>query len=326
MRRIARLLCLAALMAPQPALAQSRAERAERAERDGARAARVDALAPPEDPSPGAGLAPDSPDGRPAWTMDLLLPVYFNSNPEKLPRRARGTGEATPELRVGWSTRLARLPVQLSALADVSNDRFGRASAADADIVYLRFRAQYDTGEDDQEFKPFLDIQPTREFAPGFASRLESRLDVDAGFTVQANLDRALRRLPRSPDSSAATFVTLGLNASVQRRWRSPFTSSVALIANPSLTLTLAPNLGVSLELEVTRRIFDEVPEGRRRDWLVTPVLTLEWAPRIEGWPPAAGQPAIALQVFGSRQRSNRRAFDHDQWGAGPVLRTSWRF
>lgn len=231
MRRIAPTLCLAALLAPHPALAQFRAER------DGARAPRVDALAPPEDPSPGAGLASDSPDGRPAWTLDLLLPLYFDSNPEKRPRRARGTGEATPEPRMGWSTRLTRVPVQLSVLGDMSNDRFCRASAADADIVYLRVRAPYDSGEDDQEPKPFLDIQPTRAFAPGFASCLESRLDVDVGFTVRPNLDRSLRRRPRSP-----------------------FTS------------------------------------------------------------------AIALPVFGSRQRSNRRAFDSDQWGVGPVVRTSWCF
>jgi len=72
---------------------------------DGARASRLDALAPPEDPSPAAGLTPDSPQDAPAWTVDLLAPLYFNSNGGESPRRGAPSLEATPVFRIGWSRR-----------------------------------------------------------------------------------------------------------------------------------------------------------------------------------------------------------------------------
>ncbi|MFL1461841.1 hypothetical protein ACI6QG_06540 [Roseococcus sp. DSY-14] len=313
------LLAAAALLAPPPP-AEARTRAAARRQAKVAQELRIirrDAIAPPEDIAGGEG-------GR--WSLDLQLPLLWNANPGARHPPGRGDVQATPEARLGWSHRPAAVPLRLAATLDAAADRYGRSGIAGSDTLFLRLRAQRESGRDDQEVQPFVMLQSARDHEPGWGSRLESRHDLTLGAAAELNLDRSWRRVPRGPDTRDATAWSLGLNLGVQRRWREEAPPSLALVANPSAGWTPHRRFTASLELEAARRWHARDGQGRRRDWLAAPVLTLEWLP-AEGWLPGwLGAPAVNLQVFGARQWSSRAEWDFRQGGAGPLLRTTWRF
>ena len=199
------------------------AARTRRAARASLRTSRIDALLPPEESRAAPRQLGDT-TSPPAWTLDLLAPFFFNSNPATLEGSPHPGWETHPGVRLGWTRRSEVLvPLRWDALVDSSADRFRRSALADADTLLGRLRVQYESGRDDQEWQPFLSFQPARDYTPGLRQRLETRHDLAAGASVQLNLDRDLRRLPPMADSAAATVWSLSLNASVQRRWAAPF-------------------------------------------------------------------------------------------------------
>ncbi|MBK1660793.1 hypothetical protein [Paracraurococcus ruber] len=327
----AALLALALALPPdRPAETQSRRQaRATRAASVASRQARTDALAPPEDPAAGIGLAPGMapPPGAPRppeFSADLLLPFLWNTDAEQA-IRGRPSPELTPEARLTWTRRLEAQPIRLSALLDASSDRFMRAQDADADLLYGRLRAQYESGQDDQEWQPFASYVPTYSFAPTYARRVDTWHDVALGASRSWNWDAALRRLPPGPDTDSAAAWSVNVNGALQRRQRDGGPPSFAALLNPSVTWTLSAAWSTSLELDVTRRWFDRFEGRRRADWLLTPILTVEFQPP-EGWLPAIGAPVLDLQVFLTRQASSAPEGRFHQWGAGPILRTAWKF
>jgi hypothetical protein len=296
------------------------------------RQARTDALAIPEDPIDAVGIAPPQPGAPPPFSIDLLLPALWNSNPAQA-SQGLPSPELTPGARLGWTQRLGGQPIRLSAMADLSADRFSRMREADADLLYGRLRAQYESGVDDQEFQPFASYVPTLSFAPAFARRTDTWHDLAFGAAKAWNWDAGLRRLAADPDSEAAAIWTFALNGAAQRRERDGGPASTALLLNPAVTWTLSAQWNASLEVEVTRRWYDRFEGHRRRDWLAVPVLTLEFTPP-EGWLPpqdsrlgrAIGAPVLNLQVYLTRQTSSAADGRFHQWGLGPVLRTGWEF
>ncbi len=318
---------LAAALLPPPAEARTRDR--SKPGRDAAAAQEVlvirrDALAPPEDPGTSAGLRAEPPTGR--WSLDLQLPFLWNANPGARHSPGRGDLQATPEGRIGWTQRLEAAPLRLSATLDAAADRYARSGHAAADTMFLRLRAQRESGTDDQELQPYLVVQSAQDHEAGWGSLLESRHDLTLGAAITLNLDAAGRPLPRAADTSGATAWALGLNGGVQRRWREEGPPSMALLLNPSLGWMPLPGFAASLEVEVARRWHARDAQGHRRDWLVAPVLTLEWRPEAGALPAWLGRPAVNLQVFLARQWSSRAEWDFRQGGAGPLLRTSWEF
>lgn len=325
---------LIGLLLPEPADAQSRRPGAR--SRADIRASRTNALAPPEQPAAGAGIAPVDPADAPSaadpvpdtfFALDLLAPLLFNSNAEQFRTRGTAALEATPEARLGFSRRYPGVPMRLGAVADASTDRFGRVPRADTDQVFARLRAQFESGTNDQQAQPFLVWQPTFIDTHSDPRLRETRHDLAIGIDKQFNFGAGWRRVPPSPDSSGETVWSLGINASLQRRWRQPEPGSLALLVNPSITYVHAPWLSASLEVDITRRWFDRTGDSGRRDWLVIPVLTVEFIPPAArnggGW---LGSPVLAFQAYFARQASSQPEDRFAQWGAGPVLRTSWRF
>lgn len=291
------------------------------------RQARIDALAPPEDPADAVGIAAAEPapaqtgELPPAFALDLLLPLVRNSDPQQA---ARGTPslELTPEARLGWSRRLEASPLRLSALLDASTDRFARAHEADADVLYGRLRGQYESGADDQEWQGFASYVETRSFTPTFARQTEAWHDIGLGLSKMLAFD-GHGRVAAAADTEAASLWQVAVNATVQRRLRQPAPGSVALLVNPALTWTPSPRWTMSLEVDAALRRYDRAEGTRRRDLLATPVLTLEYLPP-EGWLPAGA--VLDLQVFFSRQYSSAVEGRFRQSGAGPVLRSAWKF
>lgn len=323
--RLSLALAAAALLLPPPAEARSRARTLRQAKAaQELRIIRRDALAPPEDPGTSAGLRAVPPAGR--WSLDLQLPLLWNANPGAQHSPGRGDLQATPEGRIGWTRLLSAVPLRLSATLDAAADRYGRSGRADTDTLFLRLRAQRETGRDDQEVQPFVMLQSARDHEAGWGSLIETRHDVTLGAAIAVNLDGGFRRVPRGADTNGATVWALGLNGGIQRRWREEGPPSLALVANPSLGWTPHPRFSASLEVEAARRWHARDGEGRRRDWLAAPVVTLEWLPEEGRLPAWLGRPAVNVQLFLARQWSNRADYDFRQGGAGPVLRTSWEF
>lgn len=300
------------------------AARSRRAARAGLRNSRIDALLPPEDPR-AAPAAPGQ--AAPPFTLDVLAPFFFNSNPASLEGSPHPGWETHPEIRLGWTRRTeAVLPLRWDALIDTAADRFRRGAEANADTLLGRLRVQRDTGRDDQELQPFLSFQPARDYAPGFRHRLETRHDLAAGVSTQWNFDAGGRRVARDRDTGPATVWSLSVNGSLQRRYAAPFPDSWAFVVNPGVAWTPTPRVSLSAEAEITRRFFDRRDGAARRDWLAVPVLTLDYAVPEGTLPASFGRAAVSLQVFLSRQSANQPGLSFTQYGAGPILRSSWAF
>jgi hypothetical protein len=330
------LTALALLLPSVPPRAEARTvhARATRAASVATRQSRTDAIAPPEAAAGGvAPVAANDPDaaGR-YFAVDVLLPFLWNSDPEQAAHGVPSL-ETTPEGRLTWSRRFEAVPVRLSALVDVSSDHFNRAHDANADLVYGRLRAQVQTGRDDQEWQPFVSYTPTYTFTPSFARRVDAWHDVALGGSKAWNWDGDLRRVAVARHTDADTVWSVAINGALQRRERDGGPPSFAALVNPSLGWTWSARWNASVEVDITRRWFDRFDDRKRRDWLVTPIVTVEFTPP-EGWLPnpgsgagrALGQPVVDLQVFLSRQASSAEEGRFHQWGAGPVLRTGWRF
>ncbi len=320
-------LCALAVVVAGTAVARERRANHGRAD---IRRARTEALTPPEQPAAGTGLAtaaaaPEEA-APPAFAFDLLTTFSFNSNAEA----ARGGGaalEAMPEARLSCSRRHERLPLRFSALVDTGADRYGRRPHADADLAFGRLRVQTESGQDDQELQAFVSYSPQATLLPVYARRAELRHDLNIGLDRQFNFDAGWRRLPPGPATAAAAVWSFDINAALQRRAREPGAGSYAVLVNPSVSYTHSPEWSGSLEIDITQRWYDREQGRLRRERLTTPVLTLEYTPPDDWFAGSrVGSPVVNLQVFFARQASNQAEARFSQWGAGPVLRTGWKF
>ncbi|TDH60133.1 hypothetical protein E2C06_23660 [Dankookia rubra] len=84
---------------------------------------------------------------------------------------------------------------------------------------------------------------------------------------------------------------------------------------------------------DLTRRWYDRFEGHGRRDWLALPIVTVEYQLPEDWLPPRAsrlgraiGAPVLDLQVYLTRQAGSLPEARFHQWGAGPVLRTAWKF
>lgn len=110
--------------------------------------------------SPDAGTGQDL-----GLTLNGLFPVYYNSDAEAVPSGGTQTAEANPEFRLSWAKQLQGMPIKLTTLIDANSDRYARSNGADGDVTYGEFRAQYVTGNNDQEFEPFVNYGPKSAFS-----------------------------------------------------------------------------------------------------------------------------------------------------------------
>lgn len=286
------------------------------------------------------------------FTFNALLPVYYNSNAETVPSGGTQTAETNPELRLGWTKQLQQMPIKLSALVDANSDRYARSNGADGDVTYGKFRTQYVTGYNDQEFEPFFQYNPQSAFNPTFASATTAQHNFTIGFDKAFNFDDKFRRIGGdSPigiggDTSAATVWSLGFTGTLTRRLTNGGADSTIATAAPSITynLTNIPNSNttdaqwnISFETDVSRRWYDTIGGTTRMDWVVSPILTVEFVPpgrwfkgvnelERENSRKFLGRPVIDFQIAFARDSSNQPGISYRQWAIGPMLKTAWKF
>ena len=297
--------------------------------------------------SPDAGTGQDL-----GLTLNGLFPVYYNSDAEAVPSGGTQTAEANPEFRLSWAKQLQGMPIKLTTLIDANSDRYARSNGADGDVTYGEFRAQYVTGNNDQEFEPFVNYGPKSAFTPTFADPTTATHDFTIGFDKAFNFDYMFRRIGGdspfqiSGDTSGTTVWSLGFTGVLTRRLTNGGQDSIIATASPSVTcnLTNLPNANssdaqwnVSLGTDISRRWYDKSGGMTRMDWVVNPILTIEFIPPSswfrgvnehdqEASRKTLGKPVIDFQLAFAQDNSNQAANSFHQWSIGPMLKTGWKF
>jgi hypothetical protein len=164
-------------------------------------------------------------------------------------------------------------------------------------------------------------------FKATYSPWTQTKNDLNAGFTKLFNFDANLQPLPTSARSSSSPVWSLTLNASVQRRLRTPGADSTALIGGLQVGYVPAKEWNILLDVNNTERWFNPYTVRKRttnrRDFKTEPLLTIAWAPAAAA---RFGSPVLALQVGFQQQSSTVTRASYGQWTVGPVMTANWRF
>lgn len=306
--------------------------------------------------SPGGALTSEkdftasdgTPDGSVKFGFAALAPIYFNSNAEGAEHGGTQTLEGDPDLRLSWKKFFAS-GIVFSGFVDTEADRYVRSSGADGDAATARLRLQLISGMNDQEYQPFMQYKPSVSLQPTFSGPTTTVHQFSAGFDkafdYDLNFDRIGVPLPVA-HSDSATVWSFGFTGYVARSIVESGTSSYSVFIGPSVTwnITNLPNAdsanadwNASLEVDTIGKFYDGTTGNARRDWSVSPILTIEYDPPLSWWPGALeksrdefyasiGRPAFQFQIAFTRDELNKPGASFSQWAIGPVVKTAWKF
>jgi hypothetical protein len=273
----------------------------------------------------------EQPTPAPRFTLNVLAPLFVNSNPLFLSRGGTAALEGSPVVRLGWASQLFGSPIRFSGAASLEWERYANQSAADIDYFRSSARLQYTPPGDDQGFSPFFSYVPRMDFDPTLADNFATRQDLNLGVDKVFNFDGAFNRLPAGTDSGSAAVWSLGYAIGGQRRFRSPSPQSWALFFSPSVGWVISDQWNASFSATTTRRWFDTSNAVGRRDLTLEPTAVVEYIipSRWVGGDNVAralGSPAVDFFTLFERNWSSVRGGTYSQWVAGFVLKTGWRF
>jgi hypothetical protein len=275
--------------------------------------------------STAPGVEQAAPRGR--FTLNVLAPLYFNSNAPALGSGGSSSLEGTPVVLGAYSMPAFDQHLRLSAAASLEADRYASANA-DFDKLRINVRAQYTDPNDDQAFLPFLAYVPRLDFTPTFAREFATRQDVNLGINKTFNYAANFTRVPIGGNSAAAAAWSFGVSALVQHRFREPPPASNAVGLYPSASYSVAPQWGFLATVGMTQRWFDQVNGVSQRSFLLEPAATLEYVMPDEWFGGNAalfGRPALDLQVAFERNWSNLSPFTASVWFVGFAFKFGWR-
>jgi hypothetical protein len=306
-------------------------------QREDAKTARYDALfATPNvvTPSPqdnifatAPGLEQQAPRAR--FTINGVAPLGFTSNAEALSSGGTSSSEFSPVLGASWSAPVFNLPLRFTGNVRAEVDRFMSASSADFDKLAASARLQYVDPDNDQAYSPFFTYAPRWDFAPFYRTRFATRQDLNLGVNKAFNFDADLQRIAVSADSSDETAWSFGLSATLQKRFRDPAPESWAASVAPSLSYVISPQWNVSAGVFVEYRDFDSLNGMDQEDWLVEPILTLEFVLPASWFGSETtamnfGRPALDFQAAYEKNWSNVPAGEFEAWYVGVALKLGW--
>lgn len=268
---------------------------------------------------------------RSQFTINGLVPMFFNSNAEAVTTGGTNSAEFSPILGVSWSTPVFDLPIRFTANARAEVDRFTQAPSVDFDKVALAGRLQFVDTSNDQAYSPYVSYVPRFDYTPFYKDWFATRQDLNFGVNKTFNFDADFRRVAFSGDTFAETVWSFGVTAGVQRRFRDPIPSSWAAFVIPSMTYVISPQWSMSLGIDTERRAFDSVNGFSQEDWFLEPILTVEFVMPERWFGSAAtaamiGRPALDFQVAYERNWSNVQAANYEIWHVGAALKLGWRF
>jgi hypothetical protein len=268
---------------------------------------------------------------RSQFTISGLVPIFFNSNAEALPSGGTNSAEFSPVLGVSWATPVFDLPFRFTANARAEVDRFTQAPSLDFDKIAVSGRLQYVDPNNDQAYSPYISYAPRWDFAPFYKSWFATRQDLNFGINKTFNYDANFQRIPFSGSTLADTIWSFGVTVAFQRRFRDPAPSSWAAYLVPSATYVISPHWNLSAGILAERRAFDSYYGFSQEDWLIEPIVTLEFvlpeawfgSDRTAAW---LGRPALDFQVAYEKNWSNLPAANFEVWHVGVALKLGWRF
>lgn len=332
-RRVATVFLSAALIATSPSELAAQVSD----QRDDAGAARDDALfATPNrsTPAPETNIFATAPEleqqaRRSQFTFNGVAPLAFTSNAEALSSGGTSSAEFSPVLGASWSTPVSDLPLRFTANIRAEIDRFMSASSADFDKLAVSARLDYLDPNNDQAYSPFFAYAPRWDFSPFYRTRFATRQDLNLGFNKTFNYDANLQRVALSGDSSSDTVWSFGVSAIVQKRFRDPAPGSWAAFVAPSLSYVISAQWNFSAGVLVEYRGFESVDGVDQEDWLLEPIVTLEFVLPADWFGSETtastfGRPALDFQAAYEKNWSNVRAARFDAWYVGVALKLGW--
>jgi hypothetical protein len=264
----------------------------------------------------------------PLFGLNVLAPLYFNSNAQSASSGGASALQGSPLVQLGFSSRVADLPVRFSMGVSGETERYANASSANVDFLRINARLQYVPPGNDQDYSPFIAYAPRLDFEPTFSQEFATRQDVNVGFNKVFNFGPDLERVPFSANSTPGTVWSFGFTAFAQQRFREPAPASAALVVLPSVAWIIAPQWNALFGIDLTRRWFEQ---GSRRDLLMEPIATLEYIIPEEWFGPLRnaqllGRPTLDFQVGYEKNWSNVPGGTYDGWAVGAILKTGWAF
>lgn len=268
---------------------------------------------------------------RSTLTINGLVPMFFNSNADGLPTGGTNSAEFSPLVNASWSTPVFDLPLRFTAGARAEVDRFTQVPTSDFDKIGLSARLQNVDPNNDQAYSPFMSYAPRWDFDPFYRSRFATRQDINIGVNKTFNYDTDFRRVAFSGNTIADTRWSFGVTAAIQRRFREPTPGSWAAFFVPSATYVISPQWNISAGIDLERRAFDSVNGFSQEDWLIEPIVTLEFVAPAEWFGSArtaamVGRPALNFQAAYENNWSNAPGANFQAWHFGAALKLGWRF
>jgi hypothetical protein len=260
------------------------------------------------------------------FTLTGLLPGLYNSNSEAATSDGTKSFEWNPDLRLGWKRQLPNA-INISALVDVNSDMYTHASDANTDASFSRLRAQRITGNDDQEFQPFLEYSPRLIFTPFFKHNSTTSHDFRVGTDKLYNFDGQWRPVAHSSDSSGSTIWSLSVTTDLWRRHSNSGPSSTRLEFDPILTWTpTGKPWNLSLEVDTIPTLYDNSTAKSRYATATTAILTYEYAPSSWTWHRQNRKLKLDAQIVYARLDSVETSITFKQWALGPELKGTLSF
>jgi len=267
----------------------------------------------------------------PVFYLRLLAPLNYTSNAESRNSGGTQTVEGSPEVRLGFASQIAELPLRFSASVALEFDRYTASNSAEFDKIRPRAQLQYVDSSDDQAFSPFIGFSPRLDFTPTFDDHFATRYDLNVGVNKAFNFDGDFKRVPASGNSSAASKWGFGCTFIGQRRFRDPAPESYALLLIPSASYRISEDWSAALAIEFTQRWFEQIAGTSQDNFTLEPVAALEYAiperwlggPELTRW---LGRPAV--DFFGGVERnwSNVASAEFTRVFSGVAIKMAWRF
>lgn len=289
-----------------------------------------------EDPIIGESMLSTAPGAEqqaptPMFYFRILAPLNYTSNAEALSDGGTETVEGSPEVRLGFASQIAELPLRFSTSVAVEMDRFTASNSAEFDKIRPRAQLQYVDANDDQAFSPFIGFSPRLDFSPTFDDNFATRYDLNLGVNKAFNFDGDFNRVPASGNTSAASRLRLGCTLIGQRRFRDPAPESYALMLIPSVSYRISDDWSAALAVEFTGRWFETIGGVSQDNFTVEPVGAFEYS-IPERWLGGAdnarlfGRPAI--DFFGGVEQnwSNIGSQEFTRVYSGFAIKAAWQF